>query len=168
MSFDIGMDDLRGPNQPWPEKVKFVGTIQEATVDTSEKGTQCVVEIGSITANGQSEVTQQDGSTFNIGNRIQFVRLWWDHQNPKAAQAGHGQLASMAIALGLMQKPEKGQRVPFPYETAEATMEAFKGKAISFQIKNEGRKDKTTKEPVLDDDGQQIIDSRPGRWEAAS
>ncbi len=164
MGFRVKGEDLvgGGRGKPLPNG-KYLVTIESAGAETKDNGTQLAVQCGNIrTPDGATEFEQRDGTLYRIGNRKLFDRQWWDHKNEQAAQLGQRMIARQAVALGLMEKVEKGAEAEFPYEDVQAYAEDIVGKDALVVTRLRAKKDKAG--VVKDEDGAVVMEPQIMEW----
>src|SRR5256884_6072104 len=82
-------------------------------------GIQLERQYGNIRSREGATEIDHNGGTFRFGNRKLFAHSWIEHTNPKAAAAGKAQIVREAAALGVMQKPEKGETGELSFDSWE-------------------------------------------------
>lgn len=173
MAWELDGDALNPQGKPLPDNT-YVCEIEQAVVEEKENGTRVSVQYGSLRLpDGATEFQLADGTLFRIGNRKVFSRSWWEHSglatSEQTQSIGRRELARLAIAVGLVEKPPKGAKFTMPFETAEELAAQLGGKSLKIRTKQQKRTRKLadgTKVEALDDEGQQIIDVNVNQWEA--
>lgn len=164
MGFKIKADDLTGGGRGKPlPNGKYLVTIESAGPETKDNGTQLAVQCGNIRLpDGAGEFEQRDGTTYRIGQRKLFDRQWWDHKNEQAQAIGQRMIARQAVALGLMEKPEKGAEVEFPYEDVGEYADAIVGKDVIVVTRLKAKANASG--PVRDEDGAVVMEPQIVEW----
>ena len=156
MDDSVTLDDLEGGRgKPLPTGVRYKGTFLEAKVEDHPKGNgrQARLQLGNITtAAGETEFAQNGAGTYRIGGRKVFVDEWVQHTSAQAQQIGHQNLKRIAVATGLVPRPEKGEKVVLPTQDPEELASLFVGRSAEFEVKHE-RQLNADKTPKFEDDG---------------
>lgn len=169
MSWEMDASELQGQGRLLPDNV-YVAVVEEAVVEETENGVRVSRRYGSLRlGDGATEFQLADGSMFKIGERKLFARSWWSHETSEQSVAiGHKELAKEAIAAGLCEKPKKGEKFVFPFATAEEYVAALIGKTLKIRSRQKNRMRKQgdgSKQAVLDEDGQQVVDVNVADWQ---
>jgi len=158
---EISSEDITPQGRPLPDGLWKV-TVLNAAVKAARAGggTYLWREYGNIfTTDGQKSVTLPDGSIFNVGNRKLFSRSTLDNANEDAVRIGNGQIKQEAVATGIVSKPGKGEKVAFTYaDDMNAYTQTLIGKEVVVRTAQKVRTG-PDKKPVLDDEGQPIVDA---------
>ena len=165
MSFTVKGDDLvGGRGAPLPNRV-YLATIEVAEAQQKDNGKQVWRQYGNLrdAESGLTEFEQADGSTYHIGNRKVSSWSWWQHNNPDAERIGQRELFREAVALGLVEKPEKGQETVFPFETAEDYATEIVGREVKIKTRLRQKQTKD-KKPVTDEDGNPVFEAGVVEW----
>lgn len=148
--------------------VEEVNILDQKNPDSGDGGTDFSRRYGSLTtADGATEI-QQGGRTFRIGNRKLFSHSWIDHANADAARIGNQEILKEAISAGIIPKPEKGEQVELPdYPNGwDDYAGVLLGRKVLVKVDHRMRRDRTTKQPMLDEENKPIMDVRVVDWKA--
>ncbi|MCI0349098.1 MAG: hypothetical protein L0Z53_06695 [Acidobacteriales bacterium] len=88
------------------------------------------------TPDGATELPPVNGGApFRIGARKLFARSWIEHPNEQAQSIGNREIKHEAVAVGLMQKPVKGEVVELNVDEAYASQLVGKDVLVSTRVR---------------------------------
>jgi len=158
-----GEELVGGRGAPLPNGT-YLATIEVAEAQQKDNGKQVWRQYGNLrTPDGATEFELPSGDVYRIGNRKVSSWSWWQHSNADAERIGQRELFREAVALGLVEKPGKGESAEFPFETADEYATEIVGREVKIRTRLRAKQTRD-KKPVLDDDGNPVFEAEVSEW----